>query len=126
MKKTEIKVGERYVVKVSGREVSVRIIWEHHNGGWMARSESTGREVRIRSAARCRRPASGVVLDQRIALVRRTDDGLWYAGRESGPVSPILWERAAGLGRALPKYLADRVVRNLAHTYNIVATAEVL
>jgi hypothetical protein len=54
MKKREIEIGGRYYAKVSGRVVVVRVTAESPYGGWVARSEETGREVRIRSAARLR------------------------------------------------------------------------
>ena len=55
MKKTDVKVGETYVVKVSGVLAPVRILGPCSYGGWMGKNEHTGREVRIRSAARLRR-----------------------------------------------------------------------
>lgn len=57
MKKNEVKVGEYYVVKVSGKLVPVRIKEECSNGGWYGCNEATGRQVRIRTAARLRRVA---------------------------------------------------------------------
>lgn len=55
MKKNEVKVGESYVVKVSGKLVPVRIESECPHGGWYGINETTGRQVRIRTAARLRR-----------------------------------------------------------------------
>ena len=57
MKKNEITVGESYIVKVSGQLVPVKIIGPSPYGGWVGRSEKSGREVRVKSAARLRRPA---------------------------------------------------------------------
>ncbi|MCW5982704.1 MAG: hypothetical protein KIT09_31740 [Bryobacteraceae bacterium] len=45
-----------YVVKVSGRLAPVKILRESPYGGWVGRNERTGREVRIRSAAKLRQP----------------------------------------------------------------------
>ena len=45
----------RYVAKVSGSLVAVRIDRESPYGGWDATNLATGRAVRIRSAARLRR-----------------------------------------------------------------------
>lgn len=42
----------RFEAKVSGRRVVVRIIGLSLYGGWNAINESTGREVRIKSAQR--------------------------------------------------------------------------
>lgn len=57
MKKSEVKVGETYVCKVSGRLAQVRIEAESPFGGWRAVNVRTGRAVRIRSAQRLRAPA---------------------------------------------------------------------
>lgn len=57
MKKSEVKVGETYVCKVSGRLAEVRIESECPLGGWWATNRRTGRQVRIRSAQRLRAPA---------------------------------------------------------------------
>ena len=55
MKKNEVRVGESYVVKVSGQLVPVRIESECPHGGWYGKNEITNRQVRIRTAARLRR-----------------------------------------------------------------------
>ena len=57
MKKREIEIGTTYIVKVSGVLANVRITGESLYGGWRGTNLATGREVRIRSAARLRRPA---------------------------------------------------------------------
>jgi hypothetical protein len=57
MKKADVQIGGTYVAKVSGNLVTVRIDRESPYGGWDAVNLSTGRSVRIRSAARLRRPA---------------------------------------------------------------------
>lgn len=54
MKKTEVIIGGLYSVKVSGQVVPVRIIAESPHGGWVGKNEVTGKEVRIRTAARLR------------------------------------------------------------------------
>jgi len=54
MKKKDVQIGGRYKVLVSGRIVIVRILRESPYGGWEGRNESTGRDVRIRSAQRLR------------------------------------------------------------------------
>jgi len=55
MKKNEIEIGKTYIAKVSGRLARVRIASESQYGGWDGRNIETGREVRIRTAARLRR-----------------------------------------------------------------------
>ncbi len=58
MKKAQVEVGTTYIVKVSGVLAKVRITGESPYGGWNGRNLATGREIRIRSAARLRRPAN--------------------------------------------------------------------
>jgi hypothetical protein len=63
MQKHDIKVGSTYIVKVSGTLAKVRITREHARGGWYGTNLATGREVRIRTAARLRSewpPAQGI------------------------------------------------------------------
>ena len=54
MKKRDVVLGQVYAVKVSGRVQPVRVIAESPYGGWLGRNEQTGREIRIRSAAKLR------------------------------------------------------------------------
>ena len=54
MKKNEVKVGGRYVAKVSDKLTLVRIDRENPHGGWDATNEKTGKPVRIKSAQRLR------------------------------------------------------------------------
>ena len=54
MKKSDVVLGQVYAVKVSGRIQPVRVVSESTYGGWVGRNLQTGREVRIRSAARLR------------------------------------------------------------------------
>jgi len=58
MKKQDVKVGESYLAKVSGKVVPVRITGESRYGGWNAVNRETNREVRIKSAQRLRRTAN--------------------------------------------------------------------
>jgi hypothetical protein len=58
MKKQDVQIGSTYIVKVSGTLAKVRINGESPYGGWRGTNLATGREVRIRSAARLRRPAN--------------------------------------------------------------------
>lgn len=54
MKKAQISVGKRYLVKVSGKIVQVLLTAECRHGGWMGTNLDTKREVRIKTAARLR------------------------------------------------------------------------
>ena len=54
MKKRDVEIGREYVVKVSGRLTRVRLNSESPYGGWTGTNTSTGREVRIKTAARLR------------------------------------------------------------------------
>lgn len=65
MTKREVKIGRTYAAKVSARIVPVTLLDESRYGGWNARNESTGRDVRIKSAAKLR------------FEVTRGDDGRW-------------------------------------------------
>jgi hypothetical protein len=54
MKKRDVEIGAIYIVKVSGKLTPVRLTRESPYGGWEGTNLATGREVRIRSAARLR------------------------------------------------------------------------
>jgi hypothetical protein len=55
MQKQNVKIGSIYIVKVSGRLARVRLTREHSSlGGWFGINVATGREIRIRTAARLR------------------------------------------------------------------------
>lgn len=54
MRKTDVKVGESYMAKVSGKLAVVRLVDESPYGGWVAVNTQTGRKVRIKTAARLR------------------------------------------------------------------------
>ena len=56
MKKNEITIGGIYAAKVSGKVVPVKITGESPYGGWDAVNTQTKRAIRVRSAARLRRP----------------------------------------------------------------------
>jgi hypothetical protein len=58
MKRQDVQTGSTYIVKVSGVLAKVRLTAESPYGGWRGTNLATGREVRIRSAARLRRPAN--------------------------------------------------------------------
>ncbi|MGE4157627.1 MAG: winged helix-turn-helix domain-containing protein [Planctomycetota bacterium] len=54
MKKKEVKIGGRYLAKVSGSVSPVRLDAESPYGGWDGTNLDTGRQVRIKSAQRLR------------------------------------------------------------------------
>jgi len=58
MKRQDVQIGSTYIAKVSGVLAKVRITAESPYGGWRGKNLATGREIRIRSAARLRRPAN--------------------------------------------------------------------
>ena len=57
MQKQNVKVGTTYIVKVSSTLAKVRLTREHNRGGWYGTNLATGREIRIRTAARLRSEA---------------------------------------------------------------------
>jgi hypothetical protein len=61
VKKQDVQVGKRYIAKISGKLTTVRLTSISSYGGWNAVNVATGRAVRIRTAAKLRKPA-GVVL----------------------------------------------------------------
>lgn len=54
MRKNQVQIGHVYAAKVSGRLAPVRIESPSPYGGWVGRNVKTGREVRIKTAARLR------------------------------------------------------------------------
>ena len=54
MKKSEVKIGEVYSVKVSGSMAPVRVDRENPRGGWDGTNMKTKKAVRIKSAQRLR------------------------------------------------------------------------
>ena len=72
MQKHNVKVGTTYIVKVSGTLAKVRLTREHPRGGWYGTNLATGREIRIRTAARLRseaKPAQGISYDETRQIV---------------------------------------------------------
>jgi len=59
MKKSEVRIGETYTVKVSGQLAPVRVTCACPYGGWTGVNTKTNREVRIRTAAKLRGVAEG-------------------------------------------------------------------
>lgn len=79
MLKQNIKIGTTYIVKVSGKLTQVRITRAHDRGGWFGVNLTTGREVRIRTAARLRVEAK-LPGEGRLEQIRnQRSQGLSYA-----------------------------------------------
>ncbi|MCL4199555.1 MAG: hypothetical protein KJZ69_18830 [Phycisphaerales bacterium] len=57
MKKNEVKIGNTYTARVSGKIAKVRIDAESRHGGWDATNVATKKKVRIKSAQRLRSEA---------------------------------------------------------------------
>ena len=70
MQKQNVHIGTTYIVKVSGTLAKVRLTREHPRGGWYGTNLATGREIRIRTAARLR---SEVLPAQRISYDEARD-----------------------------------------------------
>jgi hypothetical protein len=54
MKKADVRIGETYTVKVSGKLVPVTLTNACAFGGWYGINTRTGKQVRIKTAARLR------------------------------------------------------------------------
>ena len=67
MKKSgDIQIGKTYIVKVSGHLTPVRLESVSPYGGWAGRNVRTGREVRIRTAAKLRREYVPLTAEERL------------------------------------------------------------
>ncbi len=55
MKKADAIIGKIYIVKISDKLARVKLLGESRYGGWVGRNLDTGREVRIKTAAKLRR-----------------------------------------------------------------------
>lgn len=105
MKKNEVVIGGRYLAKVSGKVVPVRITGESPYGGWDAVNTETHRAVRIRGAQRLRRPAD-VATRQAIAgeetdmsKARKVVLGHVYSVAVGGSYLPVRVDSGLGHGR---------------------------
>ena len=54
MKKRDVEIGGMYQAKVSGELTRIRIDSESRYGGWNGTNLRTGRQIRIKTAARLR------------------------------------------------------------------------
>ena len=76
MQKANVHIGSTYIVKVSGTLAKVRINREHQRGGWYGTNLATGREIRIRTAARLRKevpPAQEISPDEARRIVNKIE-----------------------------------------------------
>ena len=76
MQKQNVHIGTTYIVKVSGTLAKVRLTREHARGGWYGINLATGREIRIRTAARLRaevKPAQGISYDEARQIVDKIE-----------------------------------------------------
>ena len=76
MQKRNVNIGTTYIVKVSGALAKVRLTREHLRGGWFGTNLATGREIRIRTAARLRseaKPAQGLSYDEARQIVDKIE-----------------------------------------------------
>ena len=76
MQKHDVQIGTTYIVKVSGTLAKVRITREHQRGGWYGTNLATGREIRIRTAARLRKevpPAQEISPDEARRIVNKIE-----------------------------------------------------
>ena len=79
MTKAQVSIGTTYIVKVSGALAKVRLTRECEYGGWYGTNLATGREIRIRTAARLR-SAITPAGETRIEQIRNLRaDGMTYA-----------------------------------------------
>ena len=76
MQKRNVQIGTTYIVKVSGTLAKVRLTREHDRGGWYGTNLATGREIRIRTAARLRseaKPAQRISPDEARKIVDKIE-----------------------------------------------------
>ena len=76
MQKQNVQIGTTYIVKVSGTLAKVRLTREHARGGWYGTNLATGREIRIRTAARLRseaKPAREISPDEARRIVDKIE-----------------------------------------------------
>ncbi len=120
MKKADIRIGGTYTAKVSGKLTTIRIASESPYGGWNAVNVQTGREVRIRTAARLRKPVG-------IAPTTSLADfwAQWHALKDRDPGSILIFR----MGDDFQAFGEDAVkisaVLNITITPRVVGYAEI-
>lgn len=58
MRQKDVRIGGRYVAKISNRLTTVEILGDAIGSGWIAKNINTGRRIRIKSAAKLREEVS--------------------------------------------------------------------
>src|SRR5208282_6468777 len=93
VKKVDVVIGQKYVAKISGKLTVVRLDRQVIQGGWYATNVSTGRRVRIRTAARLRRAAS---FEEKLSAARSKPaaDDVVMAGINLSPQWPNATQRS--------------------------------
>ena len=71
MMNNEIRLGQWWMVRLTKRELCVRLESKHPNGGWVARAMSHGRMVKIKSAAQLLRRCDKVEMDTNVARTQQ-------------------------------------------------------
>jgi hypothetical protein len=105
MKKNEVVIGGRYLAKVSGRVLPVRITGESRYGGWEAVNAETNRAVRIKSPQRLRRPADAATREAiageetDMSKAREVVLGHVYSVAVGGSYLPVRADKVLGHGR---------------------------
>ncbi len=105
MRKNEVVIGGRYLAKVSGRVVPVRITGQSPYGGWDAVNTETNRAVRIRGSQRLRRPADAATRqaiagkETDMSKARKVVLGHVYSVAVGGSYLPVRVDSALGHGR---------------------------
>lgn len=56
LRKRQVVIAGEYTARISGKMTVVRITEVCHYGGWWARNLGTDRRIRIKSAAKLRKP----------------------------------------------------------------------
>lgn len=104
MRKVDVKIGGRYVAKVSEQMTVVRIVSEVAGGfGWNAVNETTGRTVRIKTAQRLRSRAPKFTVGDRVrhvdSGVRGVVDGKAQTFHSNGghPLYPVRWTTGSAM-----------------------------
>jgi len=102
MKKSEVKIGEVYRVKVSGTIADVHITGENPYGGWDGINVATRRKVRIKSAHRLR----GLATTKKAAAVP--------TGKQTGEATPDLSACNAQAGKTDAQAKAELAAKTTA------------
>jgi len=120
MKKNEIKIGNTYTAKVSGKIAKVRIDAENRNGGWDATNLGTKKKVRIKGAQRLRAEAGPPKAESTPPPTAASDknDGIKASGMKPGG------RVVDGLEARLAKRDADAAAQGLVKKTEIVMGKE--